>query len=76
MIPTFQQWLMEVGMGGGGPGGGMEPPKQDPTKVSDVNAFKDFQLPGSNKLPPNPERTEITVDEKKLRMKKKMKKEK
>lgn len=37
----FKQWLLEVGMGGGGPGGGMEPPKQDPTKVAQ-GAFADY----------------------------------
>lgn len=31
---NFKRWLFEVGMGGGGAGGGMEPPKQDPTQMS------------------------------------------
>lgn len=40
----FKQWLTEVGMGGGGPGSGMEPPKQDPTKIAQ-GAFADYHGP-------------------------------
>lgn len=35
----FKKWLLEVGMGGGGPGGGMHPPIQTP----DMNAMGDYQ---------------------------------
>ncbi len=37
---NFKKWLIEVGMGGGGPGGGMDPPKQDPTAMP--GAFADY----------------------------------
>jgi hypothetical protein len=67
MIPTFKQWLVELDAG---PGSGMTPPKQDPTKVSKVNAFTTVYGPGSDELPPTPERKEI------LKCKKKMKRAK
>lgn len=34
----FKKWLAEVGMGGGGPGGGMSPPLQRP----DLSAMHDY----------------------------------
>jgi hypothetical protein len=37
---NFKKWLVEVGMGGGGAGGGMEPVKQDPTAMP--GAFSDY----------------------------------
>lgn len=42
-IPTFKQWLLEVGAGGGGPGSGMTPPRQDPTKMP--GAWQDYHGP-------------------------------
>lgn len=47
---NFKKWLIEVGMGGGGPGGGMEPPKQNPTSMQ--GAFADYHGPNSEELPP------------------------
>jgi hypothetical protein len=51
----FKRWLAEVGMGGGGPGGGMSPPLQKPG----IEALADYHGPeGSDpkdpkgKLPP------------------------
>jgi len=73
MVVTFRQWLMEVGMGGGGPGGGMEPPKQDPTKVGGTNAFGDYHMPGSDELPPTSPRF---IKKSKKKSKKKMKRQK
>ena len=46
---SFIQWLTELAAG---PGSGMVPPKQDPTKVGGTNAFGDFNAPGSDELPP------------------------
>lgn len=46
---NFKKWLLEVGMGGGGPGGGLEPPKQNPTHTQ--GAFADYHQPNSNQLP-------------------------
>ena len=37
---NFKKWLIEVGMGGGGPGSGLSPPKQNPTSFS--GSFADF----------------------------------
>lgn len=37
---NFKKWLFEVGMGGGGVGSGVEPPKQNPTGFS--GAFADY----------------------------------
>lgn len=45
----FKKWLIEVGMGGGGPGGGMTPPLQRP----DTPALQDYHGPES-KDPRNP----------------------
>lgn len=47
---NFKKWLLEVGMGGGGVGGGLEPPKQMPTKIK--GAFADYHQPNSKQLPP------------------------
>lgn len=51
----FRQWLLEVGMGGGGVGSGMVPPLQRP----DVTALVDYHGAGhrdprnhDGKLPP------------------------
>lgn len=51
----FKQWLIEVGMGGGGPGSGMTPPLQKP----DTSAMADYHGPEgtdpkdqNGKLPP------------------------
>ncbi len=65
----FKEWikLYEVGPGGGGPGSGMVPPKQDPTKVGGTNAFADYHAPGSDELPP--------VNKSKKKSKKRMKQE-
>lgn len=38
---TFRQWLVEVGMGGGGVGGGLAPPLQKP----ELTAMADFHGP-------------------------------
>lgn len=52
---NFKKWLIEVGMGGGGPGGGMEPPSQNPTAIQ--GAFADYHMDDSkktnNQLPPS-----------------------
>jgi len=52
---NFKQWLVEVGMGGGGVGGGMTPPIQKP----EVAALADYHGSESSdsrnpqgKLPP------------------------
>lgn len=45
----FKKWLAEVGMGGGGPGGGMTAPLQKP----DLSAMQDYHGP-DGKDPKNP----------------------
>jgi len=47
---NFKKWLLEVGMGGGGPGGGMEPPRQNP--VGSTGAFSDYHGQNSEETPP------------------------
>ena len=56
----FKLWF-EVGMdgdGGGRPGGGMEPPKQNPIDPNpapgQTDAFARYHGPNSNELPPTP----------------------
>ena len=70
-MQTFQQWLFEVGMGGGGPGSGMTPPKQDPTQVGGTSAFADYHGPGSGELPPNAKEQFLMKKKLKKKMKKK-----
>lgn len=49
----FKKWFIEVGMGGGGPGGGMTPPKSDPTKIGS-QGFGDYHgKDGSDPRNPN-----------------------
>jgi len=75
-MKTFTQWmkLMEVGPGGGGPGSGMTPPKQDPTDVGGTSAFPDFHGPGSSELPPDAREQYLMKKNMKKKMKKRMKK--
>lgn len=58
---NFKKWLFEVGMGGGGPGGGMEPPQQVPTQMS--GAWATYSAPSESdpsnqngELPPIPKK--------------------
>ena len=39
---NFKTWL-EVGMGGGGPGSGLEPPKQNPIGMISSNSMGAYQ---------------------------------
>ena len=48
---NFKKWLIEVGMGGGGAGGGLEPPIQNPTSMP--GAWSDYHSSNS-KDPQNP----------------------
>lgn len=65
---SFKKWLLEVGMGGGGPGSGIEPPKQDPTKTGS-QGFADYHgKDGTDPRNPNGQLPPIPK-----KMKKKMK---
>lgn len=48
---NFKKWLLEVGMGGGGAGGGLEPIKQNPLSMS--GAWADYHS-GGDSDPKNP----------------------
>ena len=52
----FKEWLklLEGAMGGGGIGGGMEPPLQNP-KIG-AFALQDFHGPNSDQIPPVPQK--------------------
>jgi hypothetical protein len=62
---NFKKWLIEVGMGGGGPGGGMEPPSQNPSAIQ--GAFADYHTDDDLKNPND----QLPVLSRKKRIKKK-----
>jgi hypothetical protein len=72
---NFKKWLLEVGMGGGGAGSGMMPPKEDPVQMITGNNTGGFQVwsdeSGSDPADPNGQLPPTTKKIKKLKKSKK-----
>lgn len=66
---SFKQWLIEVGAGGGGPGSGLEPPKQSPVdpdpSPGQTHAFHSVNIDKSD-LPPTPSNPKMKKRMKKM----------
>lgn len=60
----FKQWLAEVGMGGGGPGGGLAPPPQRP----DFSGMADYH--GEEGTDPSDQRGQLPPVQRAARKKK------
>lgn len=71
---NFKTWL-EVGMGGGGPGSGLEPPRQNPIGLlspRSIGAYQDYS-DDSGRDPANPD-GQLPPVKKKIKLMRKKKK--